>query len=208
MLALLALFGGALVDAVTIPATSPNVKWVGRVEASGESVYFDWEGVSATVTVAPFVRLLTATINDRCNGTGAGGGSRWAVSIATADGKATPADHRVSLFYSDASISEYVLYSNPTAKCDPGCSFAGPTTFTLTRLTESRLSGCGPTGNLSVAAFTADVAFAPPPPPQPRLIEFVGDSESFLPHAPWCCGKPSPTSRRTLPHCFFFVCFF
>lgn len=139
-------------------------------------MFFDWEGVAATITVGPSVRLLTATINDNCAGTIVGGGSRWAVSMTSADGSVTPTDHRIALFYSDSSISEYVLYSNPTAKCDPRCNFSGPTTFTLTRLTESRLSGCGVLGNLSVAAFSSDVAFANPPPPSPRLLEFVGDS--------------------------------
>ena len=154
------------------------VSWVGRTEPQGSSVFFDWEGVAATVTLAPSVRLLTATIVDNCGGTGVGGGSRWAVSMAPSDGRVTPADHRIALLYTDAAIQEYVLYSNPTAKCDPDCNFTGPTTFTLTRLTESRLSGCSAAGNLSVAAFASDVAFVPPPPPLPRLLEFVGDSIS------------------------------
>ncbi len=50
--------------------------------------------------------------------------------------------------------------------------------MTLTRLTESRVSLCGPAGNLSVAAFASDGAFIAPPPPAARFLEFVGDSIS------------------------------
>lgn len=48
----------------------------------------------------------------------------------------------------------------------------------MTRLTESRVSGCSQAGNLSVVAFASDGVFAPPPPPAARVIEFVGDSIS------------------------------
>lgn len=161
--------------ATTIPATSNLVTWTGRTQADGSSMYFDWEGVSATVTVADGVSSLTATIIDQCNGTRVGGGSRWAVTM-TATAGVSPSSHRIATFFSDPGVTQYVLFSNKGAKCDPDCNFLSPTTFELTRLTESRLSGCTPAANLSVAAFTADVAFLPPPPPKARFLEFIGDS--------------------------------
>ena len=76
-----------------------------------------------------------------------------------------------------------LLLSNPGGGCDPGCSWAGATLVTLTRLTESRLSGCGaaPGAGLSVDGFASDGTFAAAPAPLPaaaRRIEFVGDSIS------------------------------
>ena len=159
----------------TIAASDPLVAWSGRTLPVGGSVFFDWEGVAATVTLAPNVSLLTVTITDACGGTPAGGGSRWAVDM-TADPAVSPAQHRVATFFSSAAVAQYVLFANPGARCDPRCDFAAPTTFTLTRLTESRLSGCTQAGNLSVAAFSADAAFLPPPPRPARLLEFCGDS--------------------------------
>ncbi len=163
----------------TIPAASPLVRWMGRALADNSTgrVYMDWEGVSATVTLSPGVSLLTATIIDACGGTGVGGGSRWAVDM-TAAPSVSPAQHRVATFYSSPAVTEYVLFANPGARCDPDCSFLANTTFSLTRLTESRLSGCSAGGNLSLAALSADVAFAPPPPPSGRWIEIIGDSIS------------------------------
>ena len=160
----------------TIPASSPLVRWTGRTLPSSNSVYFDWEGVSATITASPLVNYVTATIVDNCGGSAVGGGSRWAVTMTTNSSSVSPANHRVATFFSDSSVTEYVLFSNRGALCDPDCNFRAPTTFTLTRLTESRLSGCRSTGNLSVAAFTSDQPFLPPPPPAPRFLEFVGDS--------------------------------
>ena len=172
-----ALCAAAAAAPTTIAASDPLVSWTGRTLAQGPAVYFDWEGVSATVVLAPGASLLTATITDACAGTNAGGGSRWAVDM-TAAPAVSPAQHRVATFYTTATISQYVLFANPGARCDPDCDFTTPTVFTLTRLTESRLSGCRVGGNLSVTAFTADVAFAPPPPRAARLVEFVGDSIS------------------------------
>lgn len=49
-------------------------------------------------------------------------------------------------------------------------------TFTLTRLTESRLSGCDATAGLAVNAFVSDGVFGAAPAPSTRRLEFVGDS--------------------------------
>lgn len=50
--------------------------------------------------------------------------------------------------------------------------------MSLTRLTESRLSGCGQSANLTVVAFDTDGVFLTPPPVAARRIEFIGDSIS------------------------------
>jgi hypothetical protein len=160
----------------TIPATSPNVRWVGRAVADGPSMFFDWEGVSATVTVSGGSTYLVATITDECPGSTVGGGSRWLVTMTTADANTAAPQHRVSTFFTGPLASTYYLFNNPGAHCDPNCDFVGPTTFTLTRLTESRLSGCVPGANLSVSAFQTDGTFLAPPPAPARRLEFVGDS--------------------------------
>ena len=158
-------------------AADPRSAWVGRARATpGGSVVLDWEGVYFDVTVlAPFT-TLTATILDACGGTGVGGGSRWAVMMTSADAGAAAPLHRISTFFSSAAVSEYVLFSSPGMRCDPDCTLAPNVTFRLQRLTESRLSGCGPAANLSVAAFTTDGTFAQAPPRSARRLEFVGDS--------------------------------
>jgi hypothetical protein len=161
----------------TIPASSSSVKWVGRAvpDATSGSVYFDWEGVSASVTISGFT-YLTTSIVDNCGGTSVGGGSRWLVTMTTSNQNTAAPNHRISTFYTGPLSDTYYLFIDPTAKCDPNCDFSGTTTFTLTRLTESRLTGCAPGGNLSVASFTTDGTFGAPPAPSTRKIEFVGDS--------------------------------
>mmetsp|Transcript_16426 Transcript_16426/g.39089 ORF Transcript_16426/g.39089 Transcript_16426/m.39089 type:complete len:374 (+) Transcript_16426:2-1123(+) len=159
-----------------IDASSSLVQWVGRVKPDGRSVFFDWEGVSATVTVANF-SMITATIEDHCQGSPIGGGSRWAVTFTPSDPNAGPPNHRISTFLTGELISEYYLFNDPSAGCDPNCHLRpGQAVFTLTRLTESRLTNCGPGGNLSVVAFTSDGVFVPSPAPPTRRLEFVGDS--------------------------------
>jgi len=150
---------------------------VGRLLVAGSDVLFDWEGVSATVTVTG-ASYLTASITDNCGGTSVGGGSRWLVTMNTSDPRAAPPNHRFSVFYSGPMAQTYVLYNNPGMKCDPACEMSGPLTFTLTRLTESRLSGCSSGAGLAVNSFTTDGTFQAPPPPSSRLLEFVGDSIS------------------------------
>jgi hypothetical protein len=159
-----------------VPAASASVKWVGRVApAGGGAVAFDWEGVSASVTVSGFT-YLAVNISDNCAGTPVGGGSRWLVTMTTSNPKTAAPGHRVSTFWTGPLAALYYLFSNPGAHCDPGCDFSGNTTFTLTRLTESRLSGCVPGANLTVYGFVTDGAVLAPPPPAPRRLEFVGDS--------------------------------
>ena len=70
------------------------------------------------------------------------------------------------------------MFSNPGGRCDPACTFDGVTTFTLTRLTESRLSGCSAQRNLSVVSFSSDGVFVAAPKPSGRRLEFIGDSIS------------------------------
>lgn len=185
----------------TVAANDPNnVRWVGRTVQQADSVYFDWEGVSATVNVENFTYLL-ARIVDNCPGSGAGGGSRWGVTMTSSDTYAAAADHRVATFFSGSIIQNYYLFNLPGGghSCNPDCNINGTTTFTLTRLTESRISGCSQTQNLSVAAFISDgmfVAHASDPhhmgKPNPllpnggngpvahatRRMEFIGDSIS------------------------------
>lgn len=166
----------AKVDSVaTAPASGPLVKWVGRALPSGSAVLLDWEGVSATVTVSS-ASYVAVNISDECAGSPVGGGSRWLVTMNTSDATAAPAFHRLSTFYSGSMQSMYYLYNNPGSRCDPACTATGPITFTLTRLTESRLSGCTAASGLSVNAFVTDGVFLNPPPPAFRRLEFVGDS--------------------------------
>jgi hypothetical protein len=165
----------------TIAAGSADVRWVGRTltDASSGVVFFDWEGVSAQVTLLN-ATFLMATINDQCAGSTVGGGSRWLVTMNTTDSRVSAVDHRMSTFWTGPLQPNYYLFNNPGAKCDPNCNFAdGPTSFTLTRLTESRLSGCSETGNLSVVSFSSDGVFITPTRPGPvRRAEFIGDSIS------------------------------
>jgi hypothetical protein len=161
-----------------MPASDARVRWSGRTVASaGAGVAFDWEGVSATLSVQAPWSFLTVNISDACAGSPAlGGGSRWLVSASPASPLALAPLRRVSTFWSGPRVSEYYLLSNPGFGCDPDCSYAGLTTVTLTRLTESRLSLCSAAAGLTVSSFATDGAFAPPPPPAARRLEFVGDS--------------------------------
>lgn len=79
-------------------------------------------------------------------------------------------------FWTSQYAQIYTLFSVPGKRCDPRCNLDG--VITLTRLTESRLSGCGPGGNLSVASFSTDGAFVAPPAPSVRRLEILGDSIS------------------------------
>jgi hypothetical protein len=166
-------------SANSVTASSGSVRWVGRTEAASDAIFFDWEGVSASITLSNFT-YLTVDIADGCKGTGyVGGGSRWAVDISTSDAGVAPPRHRIATFFSLPFVRTYALFNNAGGACDPHCSFAtGNSTFTLTRLTESRVSGCSPTGNLSVLSFSSDGTFLPPRALAPRAIEFVGDSIS------------------------------
>eukprot|EP01043_Picozoa_sp_COSAG02_P081487 COSAG02_NODE_19933_length_857_cov_1.485488_1_plen_105_part_01 len=81
--------------ATTIAAGDPLVRWVGRTVGTPDGpVFFDWEGVSASVNVKDYT-WLTVAIKDDCPGSGAGGGSRWAVTMTTSDTRAAAADHRI-----------------------------------------------------------------------------------------------------------------
>ena len=152
--------------ASTIPAGDVRVRWVGRCSAvpSAGAVTLDWEGVSAAVTLTHPFTFLTANIADDCLGAPAGGGSRWGVAMTSSDTFAAAAEHRVATFFSGAALRNYMLFSLPGAGagCNPLCNMSGTTTFTLTRLTESRLSGCSATQNLSVVSFTSDGEFVSP----------------------------------------------
>jgi len=165
-------------SAHTVTAAGASVTWVGRTLAEGDAVYFDWEGVSASVTLTNYT-YLTVDIDDRCAGApSVGGGSRWAVDISTSDAGVAPPRHRIATFFTLPYVRTYALFNNAGGACDPHCSFAGNATFRLTRLTESRVSGCAPAGNLSVLGFASDGVFLPPRAYAPRAIEFVGDSIS------------------------------
>jgi hypothetical protein len=111
--------------AQVIAAADARVRWVGRTAADTTSgaVYFDWEGVSAAVTVAAPFTWLTVDIRDACAGGPVGGGSRWAVDIATADGRVTPSRHRIATFFSSPYITTYALFQNQGGRCDPDCAF-------------------------------------------------------------------------------------
>jgi hypothetical protein len=152
-----------------------HVKWVGRTQVAGAAVGFDWEGVAATVALSKFT-WVTVDIVDECGGTAVGGGSRWSVQMTPSDTATTAAGHRIATFYSMAAVRTYVLFNLPGGQCDPACGFPGVTLFTLTRLTESRLSGCSTSGNLTVLSFSSDGVFEAAPPASPRRLEFIGDS--------------------------------
>lgn len=179
MRASLFIFWGGLcahAQLTTIPASDPRVSWVGRrAELPGGAVGFDWEGVSATVNVSG-LGVLLANISDNCSGGPVGGGSRWLVTYTPNDPRTAPPNHRVQTFWSSPFVGVYTLFSVPGKRCDPPCNLDG--VLTLTRLTESRLSGCGPAGGLSVLSFSTDGAFLAPPPPSQRRLEILGDSIS------------------------------
>jgi hypothetical protein len=170
----------SLLTAKSVNANDADfVKWSGRyVNQSDGSVLFDWVGISASITLDSSVTYVLVNINDNCQGGYAGGGSRWLVTVTTANEFTSPPNHRVSTFYSSPFVPTYVMWTNQGGKCDPQCNYAGNTTFTLTRITESRVSVCDGTGNLSVVKFTSDGNFLPPPPPRTRMVEFIGDSIS------------------------------
>jgi len=161
----------------TIPATSSNIKWVGRREPNMNtgSMFFDYEGVSASITLSDF-SYLVVNISDNCPGSTVGGGSRWLVTMNTSNTNTAGPNHRISTFWSGPLQSLFYMFNNPGSHCDPGCDFSGTTTFTLTRLTESRLSGCIPGANLSVNSFITDGTVNAPPPMSTRRLEFIGDS--------------------------------
>ena len=170
-LAALSMLPVATAAASIMAASNPLVHWVGRTATGSDlgsgnpsAVYFDWEGVSASVDVANYT-WLTVQIYDNCPGNpSGGGGSRWAVSMTTSDTYAAGTQHRIQTFYSATQVRDYVLFNLPGGwkSCNPNCGKVdGNTTrFTLTRLTESRLSGCTPTQNMSVVSFTTDGEFS------------------------------------------------
>lgn len=63
------------------------------VGAYAQLMYLDWEGVSASVTVASPYTWLTVDIVDSCGGGRVGGGSRWAVNITTANSGVVDGSH-------------------------------------------------------------------------------------------------------------------
>jgi hypothetical protein len=154
-----------------LPATSELIKWVGRRSVAGELVYFDWEGVNATISVSGF-SYVGVYISDNCPGSGA----RWGVTMTSSNPNVAPPNHRIQTFYSGTRSGFYYLYNNPAKSCDPNCDMTGSFAFSLMRLTESRLSLCGPGANLSISAFETDGTFLSAPPNAPRRLEFVGDS--------------------------------
>ena len=175
----------ALAASIEIPAASTLVKLVGRYELTGSGgVALDWEGVSASITIGvdssghPPTYVI-ANISDSCAGSNVGGGSRWLVTMtSTASAHIAAPSHRITTFFSGPLISLYYLFSNQGGRCDPNCDFSGSTstTFTLTRLTESRLSGCDASHGLVLQSFLTDGLPLTPPPPSARRLEFVGDS--------------------------------
>ena len=124
----------ALSHSATAPASSSLVTWNGRVVFEGDAVAFDWEGVSASVTIVSFSSLLVR-ISDDFAGSAVGGGSRWAVTMSPSDIRVSAAAHRISTFYSSSAVGTYVMFSNPSGGCDPYCTATNATTFTLTRIT-------------------------------------------------------------------------
>lgn len=124
----------AVSHAATAPASSASVAWSGRVVVEGDSVSFDWEGVSASVTITSFTSLLV-NIADNCLGSPIGGGSRWVVTMTPSDSKVSAPSHRISTFFSSSAVNTYVMFSNPSGGCDPYCTATNATTFTLTRVT-------------------------------------------------------------------------
>lgn len=119
--------------AQVIAAADARVRWVGRTAADSGAVFFDWEGVSAAVTVAAPFTWLTVDIRDACAGGPVGGGSRWAVDIATADGRVTPSRHRIATFFSSPYITTYALFQNQGGRCDPDCAFSPARTCACAR---------------------------------------------------------------------------
>lgn len=169
----------AIIALNVVSASSPLCAWVGRTQARGDAIYFDWEGVSVSVTVSNF-SWVGVEIADNCVGTIVGGGSRWLVEMSSPPiFNAAPLNHRITTFYSGPRSNFYYLFNNPGKNCDPNCNIDTNVTFKLTRLTESRLSGCTPDNNLTIYSFLSDGEFLRQiHAVAPRRLEFVGDSIS------------------------------
>ena len=107
---------GELTSPSTISASDARVAWVGRRAVSGGSVYFDWEGVSATISLTN-VTWLTVAIDDYCGGSAVGGGSRWSVAMTTSDSGVTAAGHVISVFYTAPQVGPRDLQSVNRPQC-------------------------------------------------------------------------------------------
>ena len=183
LVAFLALCLTTAAQDLNIPAASPLVRVIGRTAPTPEGdggVAFDWEGVCLAVTVASPFTFVLVNITDMCQGTPVGGGSRWGVTMKSSSKLAVSPHHRIQTFYSGPRVHNYYLFINPSMNCDalwPGCTM-GDVTFTLQRLTESRISGCTPTHGLAVRSFTTDGTFLPHKEKNVtrRRIGFIGDS--------------------------------
>ena len=127
--------------AAIAPASSSLVSWTGRVVFQDDAAAFDWEGVSASVTITAFTSLFVS-ISDNCPGSPIGGGSRWAVSMSPTSPAVSASAHRISTFYSASAVGTYVMFSNPSGGCDPYCTASNATTFTLTRITGKFVRVC------------------------------------------------------------------
>jgi hypothetical protein len=155
----------SLTSPTTIPASSPSITWGGRtlVQADG-SVAFDWEGVSATLTVAnsTYVSAIIADSSDS--------GTRFSTTQVTAASGTTGGQNlHVLDFLTSPGAFPYTI--------SRGQGGGEAITLRLTNEIEPCFTGVSVQHNFSVLSFTTDGVFVPnPAPPTARRFEFIGDS--------------------------------
>jgi hypothetical protein len=107
--------GTARLQGSSVSASNASmVSWVGRRKAAGGSMFLDYEGVAATVSLTGFT-WLTVDISDQCAGSASlGGGSRWSVDMNASAPYVAEANHRIQTFYSGPQVC---AHSSCTASC-------------------------------------------------------------------------------------------
>lgn len=155
----------ALASPTTVPASSPLITWGGRTVAQPYgTIAFDWEGVSATFTVANS-SYVTVNIADSSQS-----GTRFSTTQVTpASGTTGGQSLHVQDFLTAPGSFPYTL--------SRGQGAGEAVTIRLANEIEPCFTGVDPTHNFTIVSFTTDGVFVPSPaPPTPRRFEFIGDS--------------------------------
>ena len=146
-------------------ATSTLVAWEGRTVASTNgSLFFDWVGVSARVSVTNNFTLIIVTLTDACIG-----GNKFVVRLS-GEGLASL---DIANFYTRQGTHDYVLFAAAGRS-----NFVGAVAeVTVIKAVEARFTLCYPENNegLSIDSFSTDGIFVPPT-VRTRRMEIIGDS--------------------------------
>jgi hypothetical protein len=162
--ALSAATGAAAAGPSSVPAGSPLVRWSGRTAPSRAvpgGVAFDWEGVSATVSVANS-SWVTVNVTD---GTSFGTRlSTWQAGAATTAGQ----DLHVTDFLTGPGAGRYFI--------SRGQGGGDTLTLRVVNNIEPAFTGVSEAQNITVTGFDSDGVFVPPPPAPTRRLAIIGDS--------------------------------